>query len=737
MKFRSVLYLLVFTLSILPILGPIFAGVPPKPMEKLRLSDEDIANLEAMGFAREEALEMAKLIESMTPEEQNALAQVGQQVAKDMSNSGLNPNDPEQMMNFLSSQGKAAPTAPVTPKIDTKTSAPFPPINEPAPHVKTELVKNPRVSTDIQLLIKEILDHIESLRQKASTTWKMSKKIEVKFKNELDELVFYLNSINKKELIPYISSQEFSHLYSTLEGLHKALITYEPRIAVFPFFEEDEIINPYKVLGISTKANKKEIDSTYKKLKDKYDPQIIVTSEKFRKLNKKEQKKLLIQSKLAFDEVKEAYDSLSNPKEKAAIDKELMEFEFLQETNEQLSDNNFEVLINILQEAIYFHKLVKEIQSVLQKYAPEEKKKSDEWEKSKQTALEASKKEYESAVSRGRTGKIINVPIKEDVGEKYWSQFRVADTPRASYQPFIPNYEPSLSGKAPFSDPFGPSMASSKGSPSGGAPDKKDGGTKSAPSRDGGGGGGGPKDKGDSQERKETPEKGKKDAEMSEIDKLELGQYMHLKDLENISKLLKDSEHKKDSLQNIFKEQLQKYLITDVPEDLKKAQTPADSEEEPKTVEDITPPVIKKIDDFVKKVHLPEIEADFNEIAKKVSSPKSKKDALKNVWKEVKNKYGESIMKLGKLTEVVLEPNLWQNHYGRAMNLNQEDFHLLRYKDLYRDETHKKKIFALKGKQLKVEPFQEGYLGFIKLTIENIINAYEKINKSLGIDNRK
>lgn len=733
MNFRNILYTLLLFLGI--------SNIISAPASKLVLKDEDIAALEAMGFSREEALETASLINNMSPDEQNALAQIGQQVAKDMSSSGLNPNDPEQMINFLSTQAPAtAPTKPPVPgaqvqpsQIESKPQ----PMATPTPR---ELLKNPKATTDVQLLIKEILEHLESFRQKASTTWKMSKKLE-KYKNELDELIFYLNSINRKELVPFLSSQEFSRPYAILDGLHRALVTHEPKIAVFPFFEEDEIINPYKILDISIRSSKKEIDSAYKKLKQKNDPDIISKSAKFKKLTKKEQKKFLTEAKLNLDEIQEAYDLLSDPKEKLAIDKDLREFEILQEKNEQMSDHSFELLANVLLEAIHYHKLIKEIQSILQKFSPEEKKKADEWEKLRLSALEASKREYEGALSRGRTGKVMSLPLREEVGEKYWSQFRVSEPPRAPYQPFVPSFEPSFTGKPAFSDPFGPTMPAKgpEGKPggSGGGPkpggEKAGGGEKSGGDKSSGGG-----DKGSKEQMSET-KSGKKDSEMSEMDKAELYQLMHPKDLEIISKSLKDT--KKDSLANIFKEDLFKYLINPVPEIIKKIQNPEEQqkleEEDIKKIEEAIDPSLKKINDFTKKVNLSQIEADFADLAKKASSTSgSKKENLKKIWQEVKNKYGDGILKLGSLAET-LEPNLWQSRFGRMMNSEQEDFHLLKYKvDIYRDEAVKKKLALIRSKQTKLEPIQEGYLGSIKLTIENIVDLYKKINKALGLPDK-
>lgn len=684
------------------------AMAAPAP-EKIQLTEEDIATLEAMGFSRAEALETANLINNMSPDEQNALAQIGQQVAQDMVKAGLDPNDPEQMMNFMPKAG-AKPRPEPTPI--QKQERPFIPSQEAPTEMKAtpQPTKNPMATGNIEIMLKEILKHLASLRQKRQTSEKLHR-----FGAELDALAFNLDFINRPELFPYITSQEFSHLYMLLEQLHRALLTYEPRITAFPFFEEDEIENPYETLELPINARPKEIDQAYRKLKQKNDPDILAKTERIKKLSKKEKERILTEAKLAFIEIKAAYESLKNPKEKAAIDRALAEYQSLEEKNEQLSDNAYDSLIEMIENILVRQRLLKDIDALLKKYAPEEKKKLDEWEKQRLSALDMSKKEYENALARGRTQRVITPAMKEDIGEKFWREFRIPEsTGRGGGYPSFTSssFEPS---RPTGGTPFGPEPEMGKKLSSPEAPKGKD--------KEAGKESGGAKESSEKGSKEDKPKEGpraqsegpKKEEKINETELDEAKELMHKADFKEIKKAVDNAE-------------TERLIGLDLPTYLSKA--PVKPKEEEELPVDAS---LKKIDDLMKKTNLIKIEKDFSELHKIASGIKKtdQKNALGKAWQEFSSKYIPTINKLQVLISHNLDP-LFAPSYSKSgvqQNFEAQRFELLNLTD----PEQAKRLKEIKATNADIQPGQEGFLGNFKESVNRIHELAGKISKALGV----
>jgi len=683
----------------------------PAP-EKIQLSEEDIATLEAMGFSRAEALETANLINNMSPEEQNALAQIGQQVAQDMTKAGLDPNDPEQMMNYMPKAG-GRPHAEPTPM--QRQERPFMPGAEQPTEVKTapEPTKNPMATGDIEIMLKEILKHLASLRQKRQTSDKLNR-----FGPELDALAFNLDFINRPELFTYITSQEFSHLYALLEQLHNTLVNFEPRITAFPFFEEDEIENPYETLELPINARSKEIEQAYRKLKQKTDPDILAKTDRIKKLRKKEKERVLTEAKLAFIEIKAAYESLKNPKEKAAIDRALAEYQALEDKNEELSDHAFIDLIRKIENLVLRQSLLKEIAALLKKYAPEEKKKLDEWEKQRLSALDMSKKEYENALARGRTQRVITPPHKEDIGEKFWREFRIPETSGRSggYPSFSSSsFEPS---RPSGGHPFGPEPDMGKKSTAPEAPKSKE---KEKESKESS------KDSGDKSSKEEKKEMAKAAGESPKDKEKEGG--LTKSEAASMHSLFENFTDFKKAFDNPASEKL---IGIDLPTYMSKAPVPPKPEEEP-TVD----PSLKKVDDLIQKTQLHKIEKSLTDLQKTVSDPKlksGKKNEYKEFWKELSEKYMPIINKFQELISDNLDP-LFAASRSKAggPHFEKQRFELLNLTD----PAQAKRLKEIKDANPDIKPGQEGFLGNFKETVKRIHELAGKISKDLGVSAEK
>lgn len=689
------------------------------------ISDEDLDLLESMGFTRDQAKEMATMVNNLTPEEQQALTQIGQEIEKEMKQSGIDPNDPEQLFNYFSNMQEpgAATELPVEPveKVTKEPSKVTKPTVQPI---------NPQASADIRILLDEILEFLASLRQKASSSEQFSHRLEGRLKQELDELTYYLHILTKEELKPFIIAKDAANLYKTLSKLHEVLATYEPLITTKSSFEEG-IDDPYKTLGINFGASAQEIRQTFNELKEQYNPALI---EQDASLNDKDKTRKLKEAKLNYQAIKNAYESLSNPKEKAQIDKTLRNRKAQKQQAQGMAERAFTQCSNAITNALYEQNLIKQIQDLLTKYAPEEKKKADEWEKARKEALEQQKKLDTAATSRAKSAQAQGVQgmktagKDDETGKRFWDTYR-------------PPTDTGFKG-APKS--FGDSKGTSTGPKAGvgaGTPDK---GAGSKPS-----GAGDKKSGGDKKEDKKDDKKGGKGddkedkkvtaSEKSIVKAADLLSLMHKGELEELNGEFKGPKlsnvggyTSKDPLRNLFFNQLPTELAAPY-EQPKRRIT-----EEGEKIE--TPEVLAKIDAFMQKYKIDTIAKDYDKLAQAVKDAKPEElDAFKSVWQSFAKDTKPTIDNLRYLMQNSLgfkgldntNPKFASTRGGSKIHRSQIAHHQL-------DDASAKKAAAQpkKGETKKPagtpKPTDAGYLKHVRDSIVKIVTQFDGLAKKLA-----
>ncbi len=712
------------------------------PQDLLQITDADVALFESMGMSKADLEEAASFINNMTPEEQNALIEEGKKVEQKLqklSQSGQLENITSQndLLALLEESSEEEDNEPVMPKqvIEHKPVIPAP--TEP-------VAKNLAIKVEPTVLLNQILEHVGSLQQKASYKQNMSHRLS-RFQLELQELIFLLHLLNKRELIAYLTSKDFSKLYSTLEQLHSQLIANEPKIMIDTHFENEEIDNPYEILGLSPKATSEEISDTYDKLKQKYDPELIKKGLEKEGISEKDRSRKLKEAVLLFDDIESAYESLKNPKEKAQIDRELHEQIASQKRAKESSKHAFDRIINAISSAIYDQRVIQDIQSLFQKHAPEEKKKADAWEKEQKEAFELSKKRE---IEQGTLAKAAQAQSQQglraatrqkDVYQEFWNKYKVPEP-----KPVPPMPQPQKEApKAPTPTPAGKKEEAKK--PEGGKkPEAKKGEEKGKAEEKG-------KEKGKEAEKASAAKPGPIKVDIADIGTVAL---LHDADLEKMQKSLKEAANKEGSAKNLFANQLPAYLNAPKPmikrsryenlsEDELAALQPEQAEalyneflnaqkETEKPEYKNEQKLLDEIGKFVDVLKLPEITQDFIKFGAQLADPKvskEKKENYRHYWQTIYDKYKDTIEGLWKLANHTLNPQQ-APVFTKSIHQTQEAFHGLSADDqaAIEKEIKEKKV---------IKPGDKNYLGYIRYTIDSLYKTFSEISKKLGMQASK
>lgn len=696
------------------------AGMSAGKPEKMAFSinDEDLDLLESMGFTRDQAQEMATMVNGLSAEEQQALAQIGQEIEKEMKNAGIDPNNPEDLFNYFSNLEQG--TAVAQPMPTEKEWTPEPKTESRPVQPKVQPI-NPKASADITILLEELLSYIASLRQKASSSMQFSHKLEGPLNQELDELTYYLHVLNKEALKPFIIAKEATSLHKALLKLHEILATYEPLIQTKTSFE-DGIDDPYKTLNLEFGATNAEIKETFAELKEKYDPAVIQEQLIEIGMNAKDIARNLKEAKLHFSSIKGAFESLSNAQEKAQIDKALMNRKIQKQESAALSEKAFTQCSSAITNAFYQENLIKQIQDLLAKYAPEEKKKADEWEKTMKATLENQKKLDASAASRAKSSQtqgtqgLKSAGKEDETGKRFWD----------SYRPF----ENKGGFKGPSKNFGGDDKSSGKKS------DGPSSGSKGGDSKDGRSKGGGSAPKKPDAKKDDKKSDGKK-ITLDEKDfakATSLAALLHPEEFEKLKKvafkddrLLQPSDYKqKDTIKNVFFDELPKALMLPY-EAPKKGLDLGEENKQPSTLD--------KIDAFMKEFKIDAVAQDYAKLGKSISDAKKEEvEAFKPVWQSFSKDAKGVIASMKHLLQHSLGFKGLDNTNGlfvtrtktSKINRSQLAHHQLN------EETSKAPVKPSNVPKGPLKTTDAGYLKYVKTTLTTLVEQFEKIDSKLG-----
>lgn len=445
--------------------------------QNFQISEDE---LKAMNLDPKEAEELRQFFDALnnlTPAQKQELEEIGRATAERMRKQGLDPDDLDDLMKFMESEGLADQQSPKVQKPPVKEEKPMPaPRPQPAPLARPPMkAEKPDIiavtsPTDTLSMIKELSQHIASLRQKAITMPAMVTKLDT-LENEIAQLSFYLNVLRSPDLIKLLTSKDFVRLHGTLERLHTSFKTFEPSISAK---KRSTVVNPddpYEVLELPYNATDDDIKARYTLLAGQRSPEALKKQLKEEGYDEKAQKPMLKAAQRTFDLIQNSYNALT--KNRAQVDESLRATFAKESRKEASSMRAFENLFAALTAAISREQLLQQTHQLLEKHKPEELAQM-------KAQVELEKKVYE------RSKKRITVP-----------QARPSQKPQAS--PYEGFYKKMGQQRPPA--PFKP------GRDMGGAP-RKD--KPHAPKEKGGPGGAGPAKDG------KKPEAGKKEAPKSD-----------------------------------------------------------------------------------------------------------------------------------------------------------------------------------------------------------------------------
>ncbi len=453
-------------------------------------------------------------LSKLSPQELEELEKIGRQV---LIESGIDPDTgrPLEQQPPIADKSSALPEAPTVDKVP-----------EAAPALK---VHNP---ANVQLIIDSIIENIHNLRQKAQGNEQIARRLS-QWAEPLNDLLFYLKIINKKEHLDRLSTQDFDTLFDLLEKLHTQLALHQPHI-ILPKAKVPED-NPYRILGIHFTASTQEITKRYLDLKKKYDIKEIRKNLKKVGASQKEIDREIHAAKLTLSLIQDAYDQLNDPKTKNLIDKKWSENK--DNALAPSSQSSLTSVIEAISTSVYQHTILDQLQNFLKKYEPEELTKKN----AAQAAQEQRKKDL------AEFAKVRPTITTTEYDKKYPQQLPRSEQ-RASYASpgGYPDFMMGMGApttRAPQKyDPFGSpqkdvSPSGSKGASSSTASDSKkreDKISEEDKKKDD------KKKKGDEKKQKELEEKLKKYEEKEKLEKL--------KKYEEQDKKQADSEKQKKKL---------------------------------------------------------------------------------------------------------------------------------------------------------------------------------------------
>ncbi len=377
---------------------PIFL-ITRAEQQLFQLNDTDLSSLNLSESEAQEFKQFIDALNNLPPQDQDFLKKLGQEMEQQMRDKGLDPNNFDDVAKWMETQTPPAPSAqPEKPQIKVPEKVAAPKAKPATPQLVQ--VTSP---TNAKTLLKELLQHLGSLRQKASSYPALAHKLETRLRQELTELVYFLNILSREELLPYLTSKDFAKLYKNLETLHSTIATYEPGIAPQEAGTGDEE-DPYELLGIPYTATEDEIKAAYNTLKAEKHPTAIEKQLKAEGISdERARKKRLKEARLTFSFIQDAYDSLKDPQQRAVVDRTLQDKIERANRLEKSSTAAFNKVLDALTTALYPHNILGDIHQLLEKHKPQELAQAKQ-------QLEIEKKVYERSKQPIRVAQAPRAP---------------------------------------------------------------------------------------------------------------------------------------------------------------------------------------------------------------------------------------------------------------------------------------------------------------------------------------
>ncbi len=560
--------------------------------------------------------EMNQIVEALndlSPDQLKELEDLGRATEERMRNQNLDPNNPNDWMKFMEKEGlmqppaeKAQPKPPARPRRKPRPST------RPQKRMKPSLPQEPAViaitsQADTKAMIAELINHLESLKQKAITRSAIAKRLGT-VQDQVDKLSLYLNVVQSPDIITLLSTKEFEKLHTALEQLHKSFISLEPSISARErslTLNEDD---PYEVLDLPYSATPEEIEARYTELAAERSPKALKAQLLAEGCDNKVCKRIIKAAERTFRLINRSYEQLKDPEARTKLDAILTDKISRETSREQVSMRAFDQLFTSMNRAFNTDKVISELEQLLEKHKPQELEQAKLQQQREKEAFERSKR------------RVIVPQIKRRGGRRQKGQYDdfYRKMGRSRYgRPGGPRRQPVRRGRPPQRRP-------QPGKPKASAPKKDAGKPSDKPSAK-------KEDSGKKVEKKDKKKAKPKPMDLKLSDK-DLSLMMEMRAFDSIMSDAKDMKDKITKTRSGDDDQVDEYKLIDIMRDVRdQLTTPADQVT-------IAPKQLKHFyEDYKLKA--------LRDHLKKIAPGKGKKlsDSGKEHWKKTGAQYGKLI----------------------------------------------------------------------------------------------
>ena len=583
-------------------LTPISLGarVAPNPGDMFNISEAEMNQI-------------VEALNDLSPDQLKELEDLGRATEERMRTQNLDPNNPNDWMKFMEKEGLMQPSAE-----KPQPKPPSRPRHKPRPMPRPQERKEPSLppepapiavtnQANTKVMIAELINHLESLKQKAITRSAITKRLGT-VQDQVDKLSLYLNVVQSPDIIALLCTKEFERLHTTLEQLHKSFVSLEPSISARErslTLNEDD---PYEVLDLPYSATPKEIEARYAELAAERSPKALQAQLLSEGCDNKVCKRIIKAAERTFRLINRSYEQLKDPEARTKLDATLTDKISRETSREQVSMRAFDQLFTSMDRAFNTDKVTSELEQLLEKHKPQELEQAKLQQQREKEAFERSKR------------RVIVPQIKRQAGRRQKGQYDdfYRKIGRSRYgRPGGSRRQPGRRGRPP-------QRRQQKGKPGAPAPKKNAGKPSAKPTAK-------KEDSGKKEEKKDKKKAKPKPMDLKPSDK-DLSLMIEMKGLDSILSDAKDMKDKITKTRSGGDGQVDEYKLIDIMSDVRdQLTTPADQVT-------IAP---KQLQHFYENYKLKALRDHL----KKIAPGKGKKlsDPAKEHWKKTGAKYGKLI----------------------------------------------------------------------------------------------
>jgi len=264
-------------------------------------------------ISEEELQGLMEFLEGLSDQDLEELAKIGEEAMKEWEEKGFDPMsmfDPAAL-ELLEAEQKA---------IEEHQAEQDEPeqVDEQPETITPSVSINAQIK--IEMLLKSAIKHISNLQHKASIHDEIAAEL-IAMDSSLMLVNSYLRVLLDPRLIKELQGKESEPLHQLIEELATILNKYESAVEwAQPSTDEDD---PYAILALQYNATQDEIKQQFESLKNKLSSQEITKDLKAKNYTQKAIDQEIKNAARSMRLYKEAYDTLSDPAEKAAVDQQL------------------------------------------------------------------------------------------------------------------------------------------------------------------------------------------------------------------------------------------------------------------------------------------------------------------------------------------------------------------------------------------------------------------------------